>query len=101
MAKKLTEDLQNWLEVFCEVAKRQDVDKADKKRAVKKFGDVQYADEKNKKYPLDADHIHAAISYWGMPKNRAKYSPEDQKKISAKIAAAAKKHGVETASKKD
>ena len=93
----LKDGVQNYLEVFTEVAARKDVDKADKKAAVKKFGDVEYADAKNKKYPLDADHIHAAISYWGMAKNRAKYSPEDQKKISAKIRAAAKKHGVEMA----
>lgn len=97
--KPMAEDMKNWLDVYAssieEVAKREDVTPADKKAAKKEYGDVEYADEKNKKYPLDAEHIRAAISYWGMPKNRAKYSPEDQKKISAKIARAAKKHGVE------
>ena len=60
-----------------------------------KYGDVNYADETNKKYPLDTEaHVKSAASYWGMPKNKAKYSEEDQKKISAKIAAAEKKFGV-------
>src|SRR5215475_3392283 len=76
------------------VAKREDVSP---KEGKKKYGDVEFADEKNKKYPLDKEHIHAAISYWGMPKNRAKYSAEDQKKITARIRAAAKKHEVEMA----
>ena len=60
-----------------------------------KYGDVTYADEKNKKYPLDTpEHTRAAASYWGMPKNKEKYSSEDQATISSKIAAAKKKHGI-------
>src|SRR5690606_42004078 len=35
------------------MAERQDVSKAEKKAAVEKYGDVVYADETNKKYPLD------------------------------------------------
>ena len=82
------------------MSRREDVDAADRKRAVKEYGDVEYADSKNKKYPLDAEHIHAAISYWGMPKNRAEYSSEEQKTISARIARAAKKHGIDAESLK-
>jgi phage I-like protein len=62
-----------------------------------KYGDVTFADAKNKKYPLDTEaHVKAALSYWGMPKNRAKYSAEDQKTIGGKIRAAAKKLGIGT-----
>lgn len=102
---KMAKELFDWLDFFCgtnlqEVEARKDVSQADKARAEKEYGKgTEYADEKNKKYPLDAEHIHAAISYWGMEKNRAQYSPEDQKKISAKIAKAAKKHGVELSKK--
>lgn len=78
-----------------EEARRKDVSDADKKRAEKEYGDVKYADEANKKYPIDTDeHIRAALSYWGMPKNRSKYSSEEQKKIGGRIRAAAKSHGI-------
>jgi len=54
-----------------------------------------FADAKNKKYPLDtAQHVRAAASYFGMPKNRAKYSSADQKTIDGKISAAKKKFGI-------
>jgi len=55
----------------------------------KEYGDVEFADTKNKKYPLDTEaHVRAAASYFGMDKNRGKYSAEDQKTIDSKIAAA-------------
>jgi hypothetical protein len=77
------------------IADREDVSEADEKRAKKEYGDVTYADQANHKYPIDSKkHVRAAISYFGMPKNRAKYSPEDQKKIANKISAAAKKLGI-------
>ena len=78
------------------IAARKDVNPEEGKR---KYGNVQYADPKNKKYPIDKEHIHAALSYWGMSKNRAKYSPADQKLIGARIRAAAKRHGVEVSHK--
>src|ERR1700747_835999 len=62
-----------------------------------KYGDVRFADEKNKKYPIDTEaHVRAALSYWGVSKNRAKYSSEYQKTIGGKIRAAAKKLGIGT-----
>jgi cation transport regulator ChaB len=77
------------------VSQREDVSEADKERAKGKYGDVTYADEKNKKYPLDTEeHVRAAASYWGMPKNKEKYSSEDQKKISAAIERAKSKFGI-------
>jgi len=60
------------------------------------YGDVEYADKKNHKYPVDTKaHAKAAWSYINMPKNAAKYSPEELKTIKGRIKAACKKHGVE------
>lgn len=71
------------------VEEREDVDEADKKRAESDYGDVEFADEKNKKYPIDtAEHIRAAWNYINKEKNAEKYDPEDVKKIKAKIVAA-------------
>ncbi len=77
------------------IEKREDVSDADKKRAEEEYGDVAYADEKNKKYPIDKEHIHQAWSYINMPKNAAKYSPEELATIKNKIKRAAKKFGME------
>jgi len=81
------------------IERREDVSAAEKKRAAGEYGDVTYADPVNKKYPLDAEHIHAAIAYFSKPKNQAKYSPEERKLMWGRIRRAAKKHGVEMASK--
>lgn len=71
---------------------RRDVSAADKKRAVAEYGDVTYADEENKKYPIDTpEHIRAAERYIGMPRNSGKYSAEKLAAIKSKIAAARKK----------
>lgn len=77
---------------FNEIEKRADVSPADKAAAIKKYGDVTYADEKNKKYPLDTpDHVRAAARYIGMPKNREMYSADDLETIDGKIDTAMKK----------
>lgn len=82
---------------MAKVAAREDVNP---KRGEEKYGDVKFADAKNKKYPLDTEaHVRAAASYFGMPKNRDKYSAEDQKTIAAAIAAAEKKFGIGAAAK--
>lgn len=75
------------------IAKRKDANPDEGKD---KYGSgAHFADPKNKKYPLDTEaHIRAALSYWGMPKNRSKYSSADQKTIGGRINAAAKKHGI-------
>lgn len=73
-------------ETIAKIAKRPDVDP---KAGEDKYGAVEYADPKNKKYPLDtAKHIRAAWSYIHMPKNAAKYSSEDADAIKAKIVSA-------------
>lgn len=83
-----------------EDAKRKDITPADKKEAKKEYGDVKFADPVNNKYPIDTkEHAKAALSYWGMPKNREKYSAEDQKKIGGRIRSAAKKFGIEITDK--
>lgn len=72
-------------------AKREDVSPAERRRAEEEYGDVQYADETNKKYPIDTEaHIRAAWSYINMPKNAAKY-PDKGASIKGKIVAAWKK----------
>jgi cation transport regulator ChaB len=83
------------------VGRRKDVSPASRHRAVEEYGNVTYADEKNKKYPLDTPkHVRAAASYFGMPKNRAKYSEADQKKIEAAIARAERKFKIGEEAKK-
>ena len=87
------EDMDNKLEA---ADKREDVSDADKKRAEKEYGDVKYADEENKKYPVDTEeHARAALAYFSMPKNSSKYSPEERKAIMSKIKRAAKHFGIE------
>lgn len=72
-------------------SKRADVSEADKKRAVGEYGDVNYADETNKKYPIDTEeHIRAAWNYIRMPNNAAKYSDKGAS-IKRKVIAAWKK----------
>lgn len=69
------------------------------------YGNVPYADPGyrggTKRYPIDTpEHARAAWSYINMPKNARFYSPAQLKAIKARIAAAAKKRGVEIARKK-
>lgn len=65
------------------------VEKAKAKAAPKPYGDVEYADAKNGKYPIDtAAHIRAAWSYINMPKNEKGYSDGELKAIKGKIVAA-------------
>jgi hypothetical protein len=60
------------------------------------YGDVEYADKKNHKYPIDTKaHAKAAWSYINMPKNAAKYSSSELSTIKGRIKAAAKKFGIE------
>jgi hypothetical protein len=71
---------------FEKVAARTDTDP---KEGEKKYGDVKFADEKNKKYPIDTEkHIRAAWNYINKAKNAAKYDAEDLKTIKRKIIAA-------------
>ncbi|WP_207000730.1 DUF6582 domain-containing protein [Trinickia mobilis] len=56
------------------------------------YGDVAYADEKNKKYPIDTtEHIRAAWNYIHQEKNADEYSASELKTIKDRIIAAWKK----------
>src|SRR5262245_34920579 len=71
------------------IEKREDVSPESGKG---KYGDVDFADERNKKYPIDTeDHIRAAWNYINKSANAAKYSPDDVKSIKRKIIAAWKR----------
>lgn len=74
------------------IARRKDVDAADRKRAREKYGHVEYADEKNEKYPInDEEHIRAAWDYINKGEDADKYSPEDVERIKHKIVSAWKR----------
>jgi len=57
--------------------------------------DEEFADPVNYKYPVDEAHIRAALSYWGMEKNRQGYNTNEIKTITKRILDAAKKYGIE------
>lgn len=61
-----------------------------------KYGDVEFADPVNKKYPVDtAEHVRAAWSYIHHKDNAAKYDTDEVEQIKSRIKRAAKKHDVE------
>ena len=61
-----------------------------------KYGDVQFADTTNKKYPIDsAEHVRAAWSYINHKDNAAKYDADEVKTIKNRIKKAAAKFDVE------
>ena len=61
-----------------------------------KYGDVEFADPVNNKYPIDTpEHVRAAWSYINHKDNAAKYDADEVRQIKGRIKRAAKKHGVE------
>ena len=51
-----------------------------------KYGNVDYADKANKKYPIDTEaHIRAAWSYIHMPRNAKEYSAGELSAIKTHI----------------
>jgi hypothetical protein len=72
------------------------------KTGLHKYGDVEFADPTNKKYPIDTEeHIRAAWSYINHKDNAAEYAKDDVEAIKNRIKQAAKKHGIEISSDKD
>lgn len=60
-----------------------------------KYGDVEFADRTNKKYPIDTpEHVRAAWSYINHKDNAAKYDADEVHVIKERIRKAAKKHDV-------
>ncbi len=65
------------------------------KEGLHEHGNVKFADETNKKYPIDtADHIRAAWSYINHKDNAAKYDKDQVKTIKNRIKRAAEKKGI-------
>lgn len=78
------------------IEKRDDVNS---KEGLREYGDVQFADPVNHKYPIDtAEHVRAAWSYINHKDNAAKYDAADLTTIKERIRKAAEKHGVEISS---
>ena len=64
----------------------------------KPYGDVEYADPKNGKYPINtAAHARAALAYISMPKNAAMYplNGVSLSEVKGRIVAACKKFGID------
>ncbi|QEH36169.1 hypothetical protein OJF2_47290 [Aquisphaera giovannonii] len=76
-----------------QIHRRQD---ADPGRGEKEYGDVEFADPVNNKYPIDSPkHVRAAWSYINHKDNASKYSADEVERIKARIKKAATRHGVE------
>lgn len=53
---------------------------------LKKYGNTEFADNVNKKYPIDTpEHIRAAWNYIHIPRDFKKYSEKDQETIKQRI----------------
>jgi hypothetical protein len=71
-------------------------DDVNPERGEHEYGEVEFADPVNKKYPVDnPKHVRAAWSYINHADNAAEYSKDEVKTIKERIKRAAKKHGVE------
>jgi hypothetical protein len=71
-------------------------DDVNPKEGLREYGDVEFADPTNHKYPIDdAEHVRAAWSYINHEDNAAKYDRDEVKAIKERIKRAAKKQGVE------
>jgi hypothetical protein len=74
------------------VKKRKDISDSDKQNATKEYGNVEFADKTNKKYPIDnEEHIRAAWNYINKEKNANKYDDKSLQIIKNNIINAWKK----------
>lgn len=75
------------------INRRKDVDPQDGER---EYGDVEFADPVNNKYPIDSEkHVRAAWSYINKESNADKYDADDLKAIRGRIIKAARKYDIE------
>ena len=75
------------------IDKREDVNPASGEH---QYGDVEFADPTNNKYPIDTpEHVRAAWSYINHRDNAAKYDADEVETIKSRIKKAAKKHQIE------
>jgi len=66
------------------------------KEGLNEYGDVEFADPTNHKYPIDsAEHVRAAWGYIHHKDNAGKYSSSEVETIKGRIKRAAKKFDVE------
>ena len=71
-------------------------DDVNPERGEKEYGDVEFADPVNNKYPIDTPgHVRAAWSYIHHADNAAKYAKDEIETIKTRIKTAAKTLGVE------
>lgn len=74
------------------IDQREDVDP---KRGEREYGDVEFADPVNNKYPIDSEkHVRAAWSYINKEDNAAKYDADDLETIRNRIVKAAGKFDI-------
>jgi hypothetical protein len=75
------------------IERREDVNS---KEGLREYGDVEFADPVNHKYPIDTEeHVRAAWSYINHKDNAAKYDKDDLETIRNRIKKAAKKLEIE------
>lgn len=75
------------------IDKRNDVNP---ERGKTEYGDVEFADPTNNKYPLDSEkHVRAAWNYINHKDNAAKYDKDEVELIKKRIKKAAKKYDME------
>jgi hypothetical protein len=75
------------------IERREDVNP---KQGEREYGDVEFADPTNNKYPIDSpEHVRAAWSYINHKDNAAKYDHDEVDTIKGRIKRAAKQHGVD------
>jgi len=65
------------------------------------LNDSQFADPVNYAYPIDKEHVLAALRYWGKPKNKAKYNAKSRGIITKRMNATAKRFGVKSVQDKE
>jgi hypothetical protein len=71
-------------------------DDVNPERGEHEYGDVEFADPVNNKYPIDTpEHVRAAWSYIHHADNAAKYTKDEVETIKGRIKRAARSHGVE------
>lgn len=81
------------------IEKRDDVSP---KEGLHKYGDVEFADPVNKKYPIDSEqHVRSAWSYINHPNNAHEYDKQDLIRIRQRIIDAAKTYDVDISEKAD
>jgi hypothetical protein len=75
------------------IKRRDDVDPDEGEN---KYGEVQFADPTNNKYPIDTEeHVRAAWSYINKKANAAKYDAAEVDAIKGRIKHAAKRFDIE------